>query len=76
MWRLLLVLVAATNLAAQNPALRPVHRWGAPEVGLNLSLGLGRGEFKSFVKAAGGIGAFVAVPLDPAGVLNPGKGGL
>ncbi len=69
MWRLLLVLAAATNLAAQNPALRPVHRWGAPEVGLNLSLGLGRGEFKSFVKAAGGIGAFVAVPLDPAGAL-------
>src|SRR5712691_10519521 len=59
MWRLLLVL-AVTNAAAQNPALRPVNRWGATELGLNLSLGLGRGEFKSFVIAAGGIGAYLA----------------
>ena len=58
---------AVTNAAAQNPALRPVNRWGAPELGLNLSLGLGRGEFKSFVRAAGGIGGYLAVPLDPAG---------
>jgi len=62
-----LLAIAATTAAAQNPALRPVNRWGAPEVGLNLSLGLGQGEFKSFVRAAGGIGGYVAVPLDPAG---------
>src|SRR2546426_9950376 len=60
---------AVTNAAAQSPALRPVNRWGAPELGLNLALGLGRGEFKTFVRAAGGIGGYLAVPLDPAGAL-------
>src|SRR3989441_8542641 len=61
---------AVTNAAAQNPALRPVNRWGAPELGLNLALGLGRGEFKTFVRAAGGIGGYLAVPLDPAGTFG------
>lgn len=62
-----LLALVGTTAAAQNPELRPVSRWGAPELGLNLSLGLGRGEFKSFVKAAGGIGGYFALPLDQRG---------
>ena len=62
-----LIALASSTAAAQNPALRPVSRWGAPEFGLNVALGLGRGEFKSFVKAAGGIGGYFALPLDQGG---------
>src|SRR5439155_24030029 len=65
---------AVTNAAAQNPALRPVNRWGAPELGLNLALGLGRGEFKTFGRAAGGIGGYPAVPLGPAGTFPLRRG--
>jgi len=63
----ILFALVSTTAAAQNPALRPVSRWRAPELGINLALGLGRGEFKSFVKAAGGIGGYFALPLDHGG---------
>src|SRR3989475_11387896 len=39
------------------------RRWGGPEIGLNLALGLGRGRFHDFVKAAGGFGAYGTLPI-------------
>src|SRR5256885_13091453 len=39
------------------------QRWDRPEIGVNLALGLGRGQFHQFVKAAGGFGGDGAVPI-------------
>jgi hypothetical protein len=65
----ILLAFATSRAAAQYPALREVHRWATPELGLNLALGLGQGEFASFVKAAGGLGGYLAVPLDARGTV-------
>ena len=58
----LLGLLAMRPAAPQSGSHEP-RRWDRPEVGLNLALGLGRGRFRQFVEAAGGIGGYGALPI-------------
>src|SRR2546428_7030064 len=55
--------VAVQGTATSRLRAQQERRWGGPEVGLNLALGLGRGRFQDFVKAAGGFGAYGTVPI-------------
>ena len=55
--------VAVAGPATSRLRAQQEQRWGGPEVGLNLALGLGRGRFQDFVKAAGGFGAYATVPI-------------
>ena len=55
--------VAVAGPATSRLRAQQERRWGGPEVGLNLALGLGRGRFQDFVKAAGGFGAYATVPI-------------
>ena len=68
MWRRTLTSGALLGLLAMRPAApqsgsHEPRRWERPQVGLNLALGLGRGQFQEFVQAAGGFGAYGAVPI-------------
>src|SRR2546426_7673138 len=82
-WRRTLSSGAVLSLLAMRPATPQsgtpeAQRWDRPEIGVNLALGLGRGQFHQFVKAAGGFGGDGAVPVplhggvgrraDPSGV--------
>jgi len=53
----------ATRPAAPQSASHQPRRWDRPQVGFTLALGLGRGQFQQFVQAAGGLGAYGAVPI-------------
>src|SRR5256885_12846659 len=55
--------VAMQGAATSRLEGQQERRWGGPEIGLNLALGLGRGRFQDFVKAAGGFGAYGTVPI-------------
>src|SRR2546421_11239587 len=58
----LLGLLAVRPAAPQSASHQP-RRWDRPQVGFTLALGLGRGQFQQFVQAAGGFGAYGAVPI-------------
>src|SRR3989440_9419145 len=63
-----LIVGAVVSVAVQVTATSRLEgqqerRWGGPEIGLNLALGLGRGRFHDFVKAAGGFGAYGTLPI-------------
>src|SRR5436309_4357166 len=63
-----LLLGAVLGVAVQGTATSRLEgqqerRWGGPEIGLSLALGLGRGRFHDFVKAAGGFGAYGTLPI-------------
>src|SRR5437879_6684213 len=65
---LTLLVGAVLSVAVQGTATSRLEgqqerRWGGPEIGLNLALGLGRGRFHDLVKAAGGFGAYATVPI-------------
>src|SRR5438128_7330435 len=67
-WRRTLSSGAVLSLLAMRPATPQsgtpeAQRWDRPEIGVNLALGLGRGQFQEFVQAAGGFGAYGAVPI-------------
>src|SRR3989449_8712152 len=55
--------VAMQGTATSRLEGQQERRWGGPEIGLNLALGLGRGRFHDFVKAAGGFGAYGTLPI-------------
>src|SRR5213594_1972678 len=55
--------VAVQGTATSRLEGQQERRWGGPEIGLNLALGLGRGRFHDFVKAAGGFGAYGTLPI-------------
>src|SRR5436853_3130541 len=55
--------------AVLSVAVQGTATWGGPEIGLNLALGLGRGRFHDFVKAAGGFGAYGTLPIALGGGL-------
>src|SRR5438874_3003200 len=55
--------VAMQGTATSRLEGQQERRWGGPEVGLNLALGLGRGRFHDFVKAAGGFGGYGTLPI-------------
>src|SRR2546427_12513962 len=55
--------VAMQGTATSRLEGQQERRWGGPEIGLNLALGLGRGRFNDFVKAAGGFGAYGTLPI-------------
>src|SRR5213078_2504139 len=55
--------VAVQGTATSRLEGQQERRWGGPEIGLNLTLGLGRGRFHDFVKAAGGFGAYGTLPI-------------
>src|SRR2546428_5351552 len=66
-WRRTLSSGAVLSLLAMRPATPQsgtpeAQRWDRPEIGVNLALGLGRGQFHQFVKAAGGFGGDGAFP--------------
>ena len=58
----LLCVVVAQGALAQGEAREP-RRWQRPEVGLNVALGLGRGQFQQFVDAAVGFGGYGSLPV-------------
>jgi hypothetical protein len=58
--------VGAGSAAAQRAALREVTTWGM--AGASLALAVPVGEFDAHVGAGGGLDAFLAVHLDPAGI--------
>src|SRR5437016_12532111 len=67
-WRRTLSSGAVLSLLAMRPATPQsgtpeAQRWDRPEIGVNLALGLGRGQFHQFVKAAGGFGGYGAFPI-------------
>src|SRR2546426_12796543 len=67
-WRRTLSSGAVLSLLAMRPATpqsgtAEAQRWDRPEIRVNLALGLGRGQFHQFVKAAGGFGGYGAVPI-------------
>src|SRR5436853_6186738 len=49
--------------AVLSVAVQGTATWGGTEIGLSLALGLGRGRFHDFVKAAGGFGAYGTLPI-------------
>ncbi len=53
----------AVRPAAPQSGSHERRRWERPQLGFNLALGLGRGQFQQFVQAAGGLGAYGAVPI-------------
>src|SRR5439155_16144871 len=55
--------VAVAGPATSRLGAQQEPRWGGPEVGLNLVLGLGRGRVHDFVKAAGGFGGYGTLPI-------------
>src|SRR2546429_5450411 len=55
--------VAMQGIATSRLEGQQERRWSGPEIGLNLALGLGRGRFHDFVKAAGGFGAYGTLPI-------------
>src|SRR2546429_1278090 len=55
--------VAMQGTATSRLEGQQERRWGGPEIGLNLALGLGRGRFHDFVKAAGGFGGYGTLPI-------------
>lgn len=55
--------VALAGTAPSGLEAQQGGRWGGPDVGLNLQLGLGRGRFHDFVKAAGGFGGYGTLPI-------------
>src|SRR3989442_1095754 len=57
-----LSLLVLRPAASQSGSHEP-RRWDGPEIGVNLALGLGRGQFQQFVKAAGGFGGYGALPI-------------
>ena len=64
-WPLFAALVggAVVGPATSRLGAQQERRWGRPELGLNLALGLGRGRFSDFVKAAGGFGGYATLPI-------------
>src|SRR2546429_3511958 len=58
----LLGLLAMRPAAPQSGSHQP-RRWERPQVGFTVALGLGRGQFRQFVNAAGGFGGYGAFPI-------------
>ena len=58
----LLCVVVARGALPQGEAQEP-RRWQRPEVGVNVALGLGRGQFQQCVDAAVGFGGYGSLPV-------------
>jgi len=65
-----LVSLLVVRPAASQSESRESRRWDGPEIGFNLALAFGRGQFQQFVKAAGGVGGYGALPIAMHGGLK------